>query len=198
MPRAKGSQAEVQKLAKEFAGQITDLIAARMADEVEAKVAAILDHITDAGESVFGRPLRIVRPQGGKIVVRCPVPGCKNPGVRPKRNFCLQHAESLSAAEKNRYRQAQIAQKGGGKRSKGNEANGSQAKRRAAKAKRRATKGATKSGEAKAAEAKGGEGGADTRGAAASAEAKGGEAKRATKRRAKGKAKGQAQGQAQA
>lgn len=28
--------------------------------------------------------------------VECPVPGCKSPGIRPKRNFCLKHSRMMT------------------------------------------------------------------------------------------------------
>jgi hypothetical protein len=53
-----------------------------------------------------------VRRVAGTKPVACPVPGCQNPGVRPKMNFCNEHADALPKEERRSLRAAQRA--GGG------------------------------------------------------------------------------------
>jgi hypothetical protein len=113
MARGKNHHSEVQRLAKEFAGRISDLVVAHVEAEVDAKLADVLNRITGVGGGAFDRPLKIARVAAGRVVVACPVPGCKEAGVRPKRNFCVRHASELTAAQKTKYRQAQIAGRSG-------------------------------------------------------------------------------------
>lgn len=63
-----------------------------------------------------GRPRKKPTPQtsavrrvAGTKPVACPVPGCQNPGVRPKMNFCTEHADALPKEERRRLRDAQRA-----------------------------------------------------------------------------------------
>ena len=116
MRRTKGTTTNVQSLAREFATRISQLMHDRMTAEVEARLASILDGVGSIKSGVFDRPVKISRGHVGAIVVHCPVPGCRNPGVRPKRNFCLQHSAQLGAAEKSKFRGAQLAARGQTKR----------------------------------------------------------------------------------
>lgn len=50
-----------------------------------------------------------LRRMAGTKPVPCPVQGCENPGIRSKMNFCNEHAESLSKADRVRLRQLQRA-----------------------------------------------------------------------------------------
>jgi hypothetical protein len=104
------SHTEVQKLAIEFGRRISALVRAQVADEVDARTERVLKGISDLAGVDFGRSLKVGSREKSVIVVHCPVPGCRRPGVRPKRNFCLEHAASLSQAAKTKYRGAQQAQ----------------------------------------------------------------------------------------
>ncbi len=50
-----------------------------------------------------------VRRVAGTKPVACPAPGCQNPGVRPKMNFCNEHADALPKEERQSLRAAQRA-----------------------------------------------------------------------------------------
>lgn len=49
-----------------------------------------------------------------RIVVQCPVEGCKSPGIRTLMNFCSDHNRSLGKAEKKRLREVQRKAQGQG------------------------------------------------------------------------------------
>jgi hypothetical protein len=101
------SKTAVQKLAVEFGRQISALMRAQVADELEARAERVLKEISELPPIDFGRSLKVGSREKAVIVVHCPVPGCRRPGVRPKRNFCSEHAASLSDAAKTKYREAQ-------------------------------------------------------------------------------------------
>lgn len=46
-----------------------------------------------------------------KGVVACPVPGCKNPGVKPLNCFCRPHDKSLSDEKKKKLREQQLVKR---------------------------------------------------------------------------------------
>ena len=50
-----------------------------------------------------------LRRMAGTKPVPCPMQGCQNPGIRSKMNFCNEHADGLSKAERQRLRQLQRA-----------------------------------------------------------------------------------------
>jgi hypothetical protein len=86
-----------------------------------------------------------------KIVVHCPVPGCKNPGVRTLMNFCVEHNRSLPKAERVRLREEQKrAQEKAGAKAKPRRAAAAKKKPAVKKAKARpVSRSAAKTNEAK-------------------------------------------------
>lgn len=119
MPRGKrsssGTDDRVQGLAMRFAGEIQRIVRDGIADEVRAQLARVLDGIARSGSGVrvsVGASAGDRRIGKAPVPVQCPAPGCRSVGIRAKRNFCPEHAESLSEAEKARLREQQLARRG--------------------------------------------------------------------------------------
>jgi hypothetical protein len=86
-------------LAVRFASQVARLVEQDTRRSVASEVRQQLRSFRTGG----GVSTRSTR----KIVVECPVPGCKNQGVRTLSNFCVEHNRSLGAGEKKKLREAQ-------------------------------------------------------------------------------------------
>ncbi len=50
-------------------------------------------------------PKRERKPKG---VIQCPVPNCPRPGIRPQRNFCKHHVDTLDAKKRESLRAKQV------------------------------------------------------------------------------------------
>ena len=87
-------------LATRFASQVARLVEHDTRRSVAAEVRQRL-------RSLRGGMGAIARTTTKKIVVDCPVPGCKSQGVRTLSNFCVEHNRTLAAAEKKKLREAQ-------------------------------------------------------------------------------------------
>src|SRR5262245_39165279 len=114
MPRRRSGGAiddQIKGLALRFAGEITRVVRGGIASEVSTQVAKVIEGITrGTGASArlpaaFSGDRRLGK---APVPVTCPAPGCKNTGIRAKRNFCADHAASLSDSEKAKYREAQL------------------------------------------------------------------------------------------
>jgi hypothetical protein len=109
MARRDSIEEQVRVLALRFAEEVAGAVRRGMAEEVSTRVLEVVRRATQDGArlSLGTRPgdRRI-----GKVPVpvRCPVRGCKNPGVRAKRNFCADHSAALTETEKKRLREAQL------------------------------------------------------------------------------------------
>ena len=119
MPRRRSASVDdeqIRSLALRFASEITRVVRSGIAAEVSAQVGRVLQGIArgagGAGPAALKLPSaatgdrRIGKPP---VPVTCPVPGCRTLGVRAKRNFCLEHAASVTEAEKNRLRESQLS-----------------------------------------------------------------------------------------
>lgn len=75
------------------------------------RLKAMLDTSTaaDTEEDLVFR--KVPKVKGAKGLVQCPVPDCKNSGVRTMNCFCKPHFESIKPAERLKLREAQIARK---------------------------------------------------------------------------------------
>ncbi|HEX2573288.1 MAG TPA: hypothetical protein VH877_27305 [Polyangia bacterium] len=106
------SEDAIRSIALRFASEVAGLVRGGIANEVSSQVSKILEGISRGGQLSVMRGESVDRRIGKPPVpVTCPAPGCKNTGIRAKRNFCADHAASLSEAEKNRFREAQQADK---------------------------------------------------------------------------------------
>jgi hypothetical protein len=106
------SEDAIRSIALRFASEVAGLVRGGIANEVSSQVSKILEGISRGGQLSVMRGASVDRRIGKPPVpVTCPAPGCKNTGIRAKRNFCVEHAASLSEAEKNRMREAQQANK---------------------------------------------------------------------------------------
>lgn len=104
---------QVRAMALRFAEDVTRTLRIGIAEEVARHVTAILRENSNAGAL---RQYLAAGPGDRRIGKRpvpvpCPVHGCDNPGVRAKRNFCVEHADALSDAEQRRLRDAQTARR---------------------------------------------------------------------------------------
>ena len=106
------SEDAIRSIALRFASEVAGLVRGGIANEVSSQVSKILEGISRGGQLSVMRGASVDRRIGKPPVpVTCPAPGCKNTGIRAKRNFCADHAGSLSEAEKNRMRETQQANK---------------------------------------------------------------------------------------
>jgi len=107
---------QIQKLALRFAGDVARIVRQGIATEVTAQIARVLDGISRGGSQAARLSTVAGDRRIGKapVPVVCPVPGCRSVGIRAKRNFCQDHAGSLSDAEKARLRHEQLAARTGG------------------------------------------------------------------------------------
>ena len=125
MPRRRKSagvsEEQIRNLSLRFAADIVRLVRTGIAEEVASQVGSVLDGITRSGGSVRLSAGGVGDRRLGKtpVPVQCPVPGCRNPGIRAKRNFCAEHAAGLSDNEKEKLRQQQLASRKGGASSTG-------------------------------------------------------------------------------
>jgi hypothetical protein len=111
MARVRGATVEdqVREMALRFAEDVTRAVRQGLAAEVTERVSAVL---REAGRSGLLRSQLAAGPGDRRIgkppvPVQCPAPGCENPGIRAKRNFCAEHAAALTEGEKRRLREAQ-------------------------------------------------------------------------------------------
>ena len=106
------SEDAIRSIALRFAAEVAGLVRGGIANEVSSQVSKILEGISRGGQLSVMRGSSVDRRIGKPPVpVTCPAPGCKNTGIRAKRNFCADHASSLSEAEKNRLRETQQTNK---------------------------------------------------------------------------------------
>lgn len=106
------SEDAIRSIALRFASEVAGLVRGGIANEVSSQVSKILEGISRGGQLSVMRGASVDRRIGKPPVpVTCPASGCKNTGIRAKRNFCVEHAASLSENEKNRMREAQQANK---------------------------------------------------------------------------------------
>jgi hypothetical protein len=106
------SEDAIRSIALRFAAEVAGLVRGGIANEVSSQVSKILEGISRGGQLSVMRGASVDRRIGKPPVpVTCPFPGCKSTGIRAKRNFCADHASSLSETEKNRMREAQQANK---------------------------------------------------------------------------------------
>jgi len=127
MPRASLDQ-KLLPLAVRFANQVARVVERSTRQEVAAEVRRQLKGVRRSAARTAPRSTR-------KIVVECPSPGCRNPGVRTLMNFCVEHNRSLPLAERKKLREAQRQAKlkgaGAGAGAKGGRASRTKAARNA-------------------------------------------------------------------
>ncbi len=107
-------------LASGFAAQIEREVRAQIARAVQSEIAEMSRRLFQGGKTsgavkvertATGRPRR-------KLVMECPVAGCKNQSRGPRFSFfCQEHGESLSAADKKAALEARKARLSGAKTS---------------------------------------------------------------------------------
>lgn len=106
------SEDAIRSIALRFASEVAGLVRGGIANEVSSQVSKILEGISRGGQLSVMRGASVDRRIGKPPVpVTCPAPGCKSTGIRAKRNFCAEHAGSLTETDKNRMREAQQANK---------------------------------------------------------------------------------------
>jgi hypothetical protein len=116
MPKRKSAGSatddKIRSAALRFAGEIARMVRSGIAEEVTGQVQRVLAGISDGG----GAPVRLVGATRGDgrigkppVPVACPFPGCKNVGIRAKRNFCGEHSMQLNESEKAKLREQQLA-----------------------------------------------------------------------------------------
>jgi hypothetical protein len=106
------SEDAIRSIALRFAAEVAGLVRGGITNEVSSQVSKILEGISRGGQLSIMRGSSVDRRIGKPPVpVTCPAPGCKNTGIRAKRNFCADHAVSLSDNEKSRMRETQQANK---------------------------------------------------------------------------------------
>src|SRR5437868_5726827 len=91
---------KLHPLAMRFATQVARLVEHDTRRLVAAEVRRRLRSLRGGADAAGRVATR-------KIVVECPVAGCKNQGVRTLSNFCVEHNRALPAAEKKKLREAQ-------------------------------------------------------------------------------------------
>ena len=113
MPKRTGSATDdkIRSLALRFATEISRMVRSGIAEEVTGQVQRVLAGIASGGSA----PVRLAGAARGDarigkppVPVACPVPGCKNVGIRAKRNFCGEHAVQLNESEKSKLREQQL------------------------------------------------------------------------------------------
>ncbi|MCS6913931.1 MAG: hypothetical protein RMK29_19985 [Myxococcales bacterium] len=122
MPKEKTSggvvtiQQQLTEAASAFAREILNILRATTLSDLTALAGRAASGSQAADPAASQEQLRRRRPSArtstlrriaGTKPVSCPVPGCQNPGVRSKMNFCNDHAASLPKAERIRLRQQQ-------------------------------------------------------------------------------------------
>lgn len=99
MARSRTLEQKIMPLATRFATQVARIVQQDTRRTVAQEVRERLRSARGAAPQS--------RATGKKIVVDCPFPGCKNPGVRTLSNFCVEHNRTLAAGEKKKLREAQ-------------------------------------------------------------------------------------------
>ncbi len=110
--RRRGSSLDdrLRALALEFADEVARTVRRGLSDEVAARVAEVLRNATREMPLAFavGGGPRDRRLGKRPVPVKCPVAGCTRPGIRAKRNFCVDHDAQLTDAEKKKLRDGQL------------------------------------------------------------------------------------------
>ncbi len=115
-------------LAGAFAAQVEREVRAEIARAMQSELAGLSTRVLGAiGKRGVGRPPGAGDGRRGrKLVMECPVPGCKNQSKGPRFSFfCQDHYDSLSADEKRKAieaRKARKAKKAGRGRRRGRKA----------------------------------------------------------------------------
>jgi hypothetical protein len=114
-------QSELSSAAVSFAKQILEILRAHTLQDLSAlQPGSSRSASASAPAAAPAQAPRTPRPRtnelkriGGTRPVDCRVPGCSEPGVRAKMNFCRTHAQSLSREQRLRLRDAQNAEASG-------------------------------------------------------------------------------------